>query len=101
MACGALRKLHIDAATGCAPPGDAEVKRMFMMLESRGKGGLASTVLKELEERARSRGWRRLVLETGKLQPDAIRFYTKQGYTLDLTLAVNIRSALHHLTPYG
>lgn len=55
---------------------------MFVMLESRGKGGLASTVLKELEERARSRGWRRLVLETGKLQPDAIRFYTNQGYTL-------------------
>jgi hypothetical protein len=43
-------------------PGDPEVKRMFVMLESRGKDGLASTVLQELEERARSRDGERQIL---------------------------------------
>lgn len=82
VACGALRELHIDTATGQEPPGNAEVKRMFVVQESRGKGGVASKVLKELEQRASSRGWKRLVLETGNRQPDAIRFYTREGYSV-------------------
>lgn len=77
VGCGALRELkHPDY------PGDAEVKRMFVVPDKRGRSfGVAPAILKALEERARSRGWRTLLLETGTLQPDAIRFYTREGYT--------------------
>jgi len=77
VGCGALRALdHSDY------PGDAEVKRMFVVPDKRGRSfGVAPAILKALEERARSRGWRTLLLETGTLQPDAIRFYTREGYT--------------------
>lgn len=81
VACGALRELNVDATTGQKPPGDAEIKRMFVSYESRGRGGVASAILKALEHRARTRGWNRLVLETGNRQPDAIRFYTREGYS--------------------
>lgn len=81
VGCGALRQLHANASTGLSYPGDAEVKRMFVLPERRGKGsGVASAILQALEESARARGWTILVLETGKLQPDAIRFYTREGY---------------------
>ncbi|WP_269454328.1 GNAT family N-acetyltransferase [Microbacterium laevaniformans] len=42
--------------------------------------GVASAVLRKLEEHARPLGARRLVLETGTAQPDAIRFYQREGY---------------------
>jgi putative acetyltransferase len=80
VACGALRELTVDIATGKRPPGDAEIKRMFVSHESRGRGKVASAILKALKQRARARGWKRLVLETGNRQPDAIRFYTREGY---------------------
>lgn len=55
---------------------------MFVLPELRGKKlGIASIILEALHERARSRGWRKLVCETGKLQPDAIRFYMREGYS--------------------
>ncbi|KAK2789889.1 hypothetical protein FQN52_005852 [Onygenales sp. PD_12] len=82
VACGALRDLNIDPHTGSPPAGDGEVKRMFVLPQFRGrKFGIASAVLRALEERARSRGWSKLVLETGTLLTDAIRFYTREGYT--------------------
>jgi putative acetyltransferase len=56
--CGALRELTVDAATGQQPPGEAEIKRMFVSHESRGRGGVASAILKGLEHRARTRGWK-------------------------------------------
>lgn len=82
VACGGLRALHADPATGHAPPGDAEIKRMFVVPDFRGKGkgSVAGLVLRELEQSARARGWRRLVLETGMGQPDAIAFYRREGY---------------------
>ncbi|KQQ28746.1 hypothetical protein ASF54_08925 [Frondihabitans sp. Leaf304] len=78
VACGGLRELHDE--DGVAPAGDAEIKRMFVRSNSRG-GGAAVTVLQALESRAVARGWSRLVLETGSAQPDAIRFYQREGYT--------------------
>jgi GNAT superfamily N-acetyltransferase len=39
-------------------------------------------VLRALEAAARERGWTDLVLETGTEQPDAIRFYEREGYEL-------------------
>jgi GNAT superfamily N-acetyltransferase len=42
--------------------------------------GVAAAVLRALEEEARNRGWTTLRLETGPAQPDAIRFYEREGY---------------------
>ncbi|OJD14150.1 hypothetical protein AJ78_05477 [Emergomyces pasteurianus Ep9510] len=62
-------------------PAEGEVKRMFVLPELRGKKlGIASIILEALHERGRNRGWRKLVCETGKLQPDAVRFYMREGY---------------------
>lgn len=70
VACGGLRQ--IDARHG-------EIKRMYAAPSARGTGA-AVAVLAALEAAARDRGWDRLVLETGVEQPDAIRFYTREGY---------------------
>ncbi|MFJ9740470.1 GNAT family N-acetyltransferase [Streptomyces sp. NPDC101166] len=59
--------------------GDAELKRMFVIREMRGLG-LARRVLSALEEDARAAGRRRMVLETGTQQPEAIGLYTSSGY---------------------
>lgn len=75
IACGALRQLDGEAAEA----GDAEIKRMFVRSPKRGSGA-ATAVIRALEDEARSRGWMRLVLETGTAQPDAIRFYEREGY---------------------
>ena len=70
IACGALRRL--DASS-------AEIKRMFVVPESRGSG-VATAVLRALEAAAAQRGWTTLRLETGTEQPDAQRFYSREGY---------------------
>ncbi len=70
VACGGWRTLE---------PGLAEVKRMYAAPAVRGSG-VASEVLTALEDSARERGMRRVVLETGGEQPEAIRFYEKCGY---------------------
>lgn len=75
VACGGLRPLD-DAVLGTAV---MEVKRMFVAPAARGSG-VAAALLRELEALARRDGARRLVLETGTLQPDAIRFYSREGY---------------------
>ena len=70
LGCGAIRALD---------SGEMEVKRMFVPLESRGKG-IATLVLLELEDWARKLSFNRCVLETGYKQPEAIRLYEKNGY---------------------
>ncbi|WP_432135558.1 MULTISPECIES: GNAT family N-acetyltransferase [unclassified Streptomyces] len=59
--------------------GDAELKRMFVIKEMRGRG-LARRILAALEEDARTAGRRRMVLETGTEQPEAIALYVSSGY---------------------
>ncbi|MEV6613571.1 GNAT family N-acetyltransferase [Streptomyces sp. NPDC051051] len=59
--------------------GDAELKRMFVVRQARGRG-LARRILAELEEDARAAGRLRMVLETGTQQPEAIALYTSSGY---------------------
>jgi putative acetyltransferase len=71
VGCGALREL---------PGNDAEVKRMFVASSHRGTG-VSSAILLELERFGRERAWSRLVLETGDRQPDAVRFYEREGFT--------------------
>lgn len=59
--------------------GDAELKRMYVVPEARGRG-LARRLLVALEEDARRAGRVRMVLETGDKQPEAIALYTSSGY---------------------
>ena len=68
--CGGLKELDPD--TG-------EIKRMYIRRVARGHG-LGRMLLLELEERARAFGYRRLKLETGLPQPEAIRLYETGGY---------------------
>ncbi len=69
--CGGLRELD---------PTEGEVKRMYVAPEHRGAGA-STAILAALEQAALARGWRRLVLETGDRQPDAKRFYEREGFT--------------------
>lgn len=70
LGCGALRPLG---------DGVAEVKRMYVVPEARGRG-VARAVLAGLEEAARERGWTTLRLETGPRQPEAVALYGSAGY---------------------
>lgn len=72
IACGALREYS---------PTVMEVKRMYTLPESRGKG-IATKILADLEKWAKELSYQKCVLETGKRQPDAIRLYEKNGYKL-------------------
>jgi GNAT superfamily N-acetyltransferase len=58
---------------------DAELKRMFTVPAARGRG-VARRVLTAIEESARDRGCKRVILETGDKQPEAIALYLKCGY---------------------
>ncbi len=75
VACGGLRLLGDDVLG----PGVAEIKRMYATPAARGTGA-AVAVLRELERRAVDLGVTDLVLETGTFQPDAQRFYEREGY---------------------
>jgi putative acetyltransferase len=70
VGCGGLRLLD---------PGSGEVKRMYVEPAARGTG-VAAALLRALEDHARDLGIARLLLETGTGQPDAIRFYQREGY---------------------
>jgi GNAT superfamily N-acetyltransferase len=73
VACGALRAL-VDGT-----PGVAEVKRMYTAPGAR-RRGLSRTILRRLEAEARALGYRRMQLETGLRQPEAIALYEAEGY---------------------
>ena len=60
--------------------GLAEVKRMYVRPRARGRN-VAGAILARLEQEARDRGVRRLVLETGDVQHAALRFYERAGFT--------------------
>ena len=75
-----------NAAVGCGAikPYDertAEVKRMFVMPENRGKG-VAGEILEHLEHWARELNFDGCVLETGFKQPEAIALYKRSGYVV-------------------
>ncbi|MES2691750.1 MAG: GNAT family N-acetyltransferase [Bacteroidota bacterium] len=72
VACGAIKAYSEDAM---------EVKRMFVSPHKRGKG-IASLVLKTLEEWAREMNMKKCILETGQKQPEAIALYKKSTYTI-------------------
>jgi GNAT superfamily N-acetyltransferase len=71
VACGAIRPLEPDVA---------EIKRMFVLPEFRGRG-YSKAVLVELERLASGMGYRAVRLETGDRQPEAIALYEGAGYS--------------------
>lgn len=70
--CGAIKEYT---------PKVMQVKRMYTIAASRGKG-IASQVLAELEQWAAEMSYEICILETGKKQPEAIELYKKNGYTI-------------------
>jgi putative acetyltransferase len=71
VGCGAIKEFN---------PTAMEVKRMYTLSECRGKG-VATMVLRELENWASELSYETCVLETGKRQPEAIELYKRNGYT--------------------
>jgi len=61
--------------------GSAELKRMFVLPEARGRG-IAADLIGALEDFATTNGIRVVQLETGPLQYAAIRLYERGGYRL-------------------
>ena len=57
----------------------AELKRMYVRPQSRGRG-LADALLAKLTDEAAGAGFKLLRLETGTLQDRALRFYKRNGF---------------------
>lgn len=72
VGCGGWRTWHGDQQV-------AEIKRMYVAPEARNRG-VAMALLRALEDGARAAGRKRIVLETGHMQPEAIALYQKVGY---------------------
>ncbi|MET8622638.1 GNAT family N-acetyltransferase [Kitasatospora sp. NPDC004669] len=77
VACGGWRAKQ--AGPNGLRDGDAELKRMFVTPDARGRG-LARAVLRRLEQTAVEAGRTRFILETGTGQPEAIALYESEGY---------------------
>jgi putative acetyltransferase len=72
----------IPVACGCFKQYDnvsVEIKRMYVSPEERGLG-IAYGIVNELCKWATEQGFRKVILETGKKQPEAIRLYEKFGF---------------------
>jgi GNAT superfamily N-acetyltransferase len=65
--------------TFAGDPDAAEMKRVFVRPQARNRG-VATALLRALEESARAAGRTRMILETGSAQPEAIALYLKVGY---------------------
>jgi GNAT superfamily N-acetyltransferase len=63
-----------------------EVRRMYVLRSAR-RNGVARAILAQIEEDARARGFRRLVLETGNRQRPAMKLYESSGF--------------HRVAPFG
>lgn len=68
--CGAIKEYDEDTM---------EIKRMYVLPAKRGLG-IASAILKELEQWSAELRHGKCLLETGKRQPEAIKLYLKNGY---------------------
>jgi GNAT superfamily N-acetyltransferase len=70
VGCGGFKRL--DERT-------AEIKRMFVAAEVRGRG-IGRQILERLEQEAREAGYELARLDTGDRQPDALHIYRSAGY---------------------
>ncbi len=70
-------------AVGCGgvvfDDGFAEVKRMYVRRSARGTG-VAQAIVARLEQEARAKGYRELMLETGDTLTAAMRLYQSAGF---------------------
>jgi GNAT superfamily N-acetyltransferase len=73
VGCGAIRRLLRG------PTDVAEIKRMYTAPSAR-RRGVSRALLGRLEAEATRLGYRRLQLETGQRQPEAIALYESAGY---------------------
>ena len=71
IGCGAVRKIE---------EGVGELKRMYVCLEERCRG-VGRAILDALEQEARKLRIKRLVLETGIRNPEAIAMYERAGFS--------------------
>ena len=60
---------------------DVEIKRVWVEPGWRGKG-IASQMMDRIEEKGRQLGFKRAVLQTRPIMPDAVGLYEKRGYQL-------------------
>lgn len=72
IGCGAIKEYAA---------GTMEIKRMYVPPHLRGQG-IASQILKELEQWAKEMNYTSCILETGIKQPEAIALYKKNAYTI-------------------
>lgn len=72
VGCGGWRSHGDDGET-------AELKRMYTAPAARGRG-VARSVLAAVERSAREQGRKRIILECGDRQPEALALYTAAGY---------------------
>lgn len=72
LGCGAFKQYE---------PKVAEIKRMFVLPEQRGKG-IAVSILNEIETWAREEGYESAILETAPKLESAIALYKKSGYEI-------------------
>lgn len=79
VGCGAVKRADLADDLG-------EIKRMYTVPAAR-RRGVAAALLVHLEERAAELGIRRLRLETGTAQPEALALYEAHGW--------------ERITPYG
>lgn len=70
VAMGGVRRIDSDTV---------EIKRMYVAPDCRGRGW-SRVVLAHLESLARELGATRVLLETGHMQPEAMRLYETSGY---------------------
>ena len=73
-----------DVPAGCASfkqydRNTAEVKRVFVREEYRGRG-IAKELMKRIEARAKEKGFKKLILETGELLVEAHGLYLQLGF---------------------
>jgi len=59
---------------------DWEVKRLIVTADAR-RLGIGRTLLEEVERIARDGGARRVILQTGEKQPEAVAMYERLGYS--------------------
>ena len=60
--------------------GYGEIKAMFTSAQARGKG-VATAILRQLEDHARAQDLTSLMLETGEELAQAVRLYERHGFT--------------------
>ncbi len=73
-----------EQAVGCAglrrySDGEAEIKRLWVEPAFR-RRHIAMALMDRVEEKAKRMGYRRLILQTRPIMPDAVALYTKRGY---------------------